>query len=521
MRGLRADRRALAIHAAVNTTSVPYPADSTVQELFAATVRRRPDACAVVGVDRALRYAELDRLADGVAALLRAEGARPGDVVGICADRSPELIIALVAIVKCGCAYLPFDRSWPDERLHGVFLRAACRLVLTDRPAELSGRFPDRRIVPLTRLWHTAAGPGPTTPGRPDDIAYINFTSGSTGQPKGVPITHRAVARLTHGSRYARLDRDTVLLHMAPVHFDAATFEIWGALLCGGTCVLYPATLPRISELGRLLRENRVTVVFLTTALFNVILDEAPEILDTVPTVLTGGEAHSLTHMDRAVRRYGPDKVVSVYGPTECTTFATYHPVRRLDPALPALPIGLPIQNTRLYLVADDRLCAPGEPGEICLAGPGLTPGYLGMPDATRTSFADREIGGVAERLYRTGDRGYLLDDGNVVFQGRLDDQVKINGHRIELGEIAHFLDRHPDVRQCFVTVTADPAGQRSLVAFVVPDGPGCTPQAIRDQLRVRLPEYMVPATIVLRDSLPLSGTGKVDRGSLLAAARS
>jgi D-alanine--poly(phosphoribitol) ligase subunit 1 len=237
-----------------------------------------------------------------------------------------------------------------------------------------------------------------------------------------------------------------------------------------------------------------------------------------VRTILTGGEAHSLTHVERAVRRYGHGRVVSVYGPTECTTFATYYPVPDPLPDCPALPIGLPIQNTRLFLLNDDGLCAPGAPGEVCLAGPGLSPGYLGMPEATREHFVECEIDGVRELLYRTGDRGYFLDDGNVVFQGRLDDQVKINGHRIEIGEVSHHIDRHSGVKQCYVTVVGTDAGEKTLVAFVVPRGPECTPESVRRYLRERLPGYMVPAVIHLRDALPLSATGKVDRGALISA---
>ncbi len=509
--------QAWSLHSAINQTAASYPARTNVKDLFEDCVRRDPDTHAVVGADRILTYRELNQLANGLAADLRAVGVQRGDMVGVCVDRSPELIIALVSVLKCGGTYVPLDASWPDERLRRILAEAGCRLLLTEVPDQLAARFPGCRTLSVIGSGRTAGHPNPVTPIGPDAVAYINFTSGSTGRPKGVPIQHRAITRLVFNARYARLDEQTVLLHMAPISFDAATFEIWGALLQGGTCVLYPAKLVRISKLRRVLNTHAVTVIFLTTALFNLVVDEAPEILDNVETILTGGEAHSLKHIDQALRRYGPDRLVSVYGPTECTTFATYYPVRELVADLSALPIGLPIQNTRLYLVDGGRLCGPREVGEICLAGPGLSLGYLGMADVTREQFIECEIDGVWERLYRTGDRGYLLEDGNVVFQGRLDDQVKVNGHRVELGEIAHHLDQHPNVRQNYVTVTQNTMGERSLLAFVVSQGDQGRPESVRDYLKARLPRYMVPAKIVRCDSLPLSTTGKVDRQALLS----
>ena len=318
-------------------------------------------------------------------------------------------------------------------------------------------------------------------------------------------------------ANYAPLNQATALLHMAPVTFDAATFEIWGALLHGGTCVLYPSEFLRFSELKRVLEAEGVTVLFLTTALFNSIVDEAPQTLSQVGTILTGGEAHSLKHMAKAIRLYGPNRVVSVYGPTEATTFATYYPVRALAPDAIALPIGLPIQNTRVYVVGESRLCDPGEVGEVLLAGPGLTPGYLGLPEETAKRFIERKVDGVRERLYRTGDRAYMRPDGALVFQGRHDDQVKINGYRIEPGEIAYYLDAHPDVRKSYVTAVDAPARGKALASFVVPAREECDPEAIRRYLACRLPAYMVPHRIRLCESFPLSATGKVDRSALLA----
>ncbi|KQV19258.1 MULTISPECIES: amino acid adenylation domain-containing protein [unclassified Kitasatospora] len=510
---------ALAAHRALNHgTTSPYP-ELGVKELFEAQAARRPAATALVHPGGSLDYRTLDGLANDLAARLSAAGVRPGDTVTVRMARSAELIIALLATVKCGAAYLPADPAWPDDRLHALLERTGGTHVLTraDDAEDVLARLPGRHVLPVEQGSLTERQDSPAYRGSPDDIAYINFTSGSTGTPKGVPVRHRGIVRLVHDARYARLDEDTVLLQLAPASFDAATFEIWGALLHGGTCVLYPDSFIRLGRLRRVLTEHRVSVLFLTTALFNTVVDEAPDTLATVTTVLTGGEAHSLTHMATALRVYGTERIVSVYGPTECTTFATYHPVRQLHPDESSLPIGRPIQNTRAYVVQDGRLCEPGETGEILLAGPGLSPGYLGLPETNARQFVDLDLDGVRERLYRTGDRACLSERGHLVFQGRLDDQVKVNGFRIELGEIAYHLDAHVGVRQSFVTTRPNGQGGQELVAFVVPDAAGRAPEEFRAHLLVRLPAYMVPSVVRLCEALPLTATGKVDRRALLA----
>ncbi|MCK9893451.1 amino acid adenylation domain-containing protein [Frankia sp. AgB32] len=510
---------ALAVHRKINGTDGSYPAES-LKELFERAAGRRPEAVAVIHQERKLAYRELNGLANSLAARLRAAGVTPGDVVGLSVRRSPGMIVAMLAIIKCGATYLPFDRTWPDERLNGIFGQADCAVLLADEATGVTGRFENMQVLLVDLAVLDATAENPDLRVRPDALAYIVFTSGSTGSPKGVPIRHEGVVRLVFNARYVNLDENAVIPQLASLSFDAAVFEIWGALLNGGTCVLYPADFLRLSELRQLLRRTGATAVFLTTALFNVIVDEDPGILDGVQTVLTGGEAHSLRHVERARKHYGNGKVVSVYGPTECSVFATFYPV--LDSVLgeSALPIGLPIQNTSLYIVRDGALCAAGEVGEVCLAGPGLSPGYLGMQEMTSRKFVEYDIDGKMVRLYHTGDRGYCREDGNVVFQGRLDDQVKVNGFRIELGEIAHFMNEVPHVRQSYVTTSEKDSGEKVVVAFVVPADKACTPQACHDHLVAKIPGYMLPGEIHLCDSLPLTGSGKVDRRALLSQRR-
>lgn len=511
------------VHDALNATAADYPAEDSVPTVFARHAGQRPDATAVVCGDRRLSYRELAEASDRLAARLAASGVRPGQFVGVLVARSPELVVGLLAVLKCGAAYVPFDGAWPDQRILDLFEQTGCGVVLTDRAEATAARFPAVATVAVASEASEACEDG-TWPGLAvpaDASAYVNLTSGSHGRPKGVLVPHRAVLRLVSGATYTRLDEDARVLHLAPITFDAATFEIWGPLLNGGTCVVYPSPLPRLSELRRVVVDHRVTTVFLTTALFNSVVDEAPATLDTVRSVLTGGEAHSLRAMDLALGRYGPGRVTHVYGPTECTTFATHHHVHSLPPDGRPVPIGRPIQNTRAYVVADDRLCGPGEVGELLLAGPGLSAGYVGMPEATAARFIEIEVGGVRERVYRTGDLVRTDGDGDVVFVGRMDDQVKINGFRVEPSEVAHHLERHPGVRQSVVCAVDGALGQRVLVAFVVVnsgvDGNACTPEALRAHLAGVLPAYLVPGEIHLCESLPLSETNKVDRRALVA----
>lgn len=522
MQTLELTTSALDLHRTINETSKPYPDHLTVTEWVARIAARRPNAIAVCDQALNLSYAQLNAHANQLAWRLLEQGVQSGEVVAVCLPRSPSLIVALLAILKVGASYLPIDPAWPEQRIHELFGQADCHHLLAN---DQFGQ--DSRFCPYQVLMFDVTADCVVDPGHPpltidaDAIAYINFTSGSTGKPKGVPISHRAITRLVFDASYARLDEHSRLLQLAPVTFDAATFEIWGALLLGGTCVLYPESFIRASRLQRVLRSERISVLFLTTALFNTLVDESPHTLDDVETVLTGGEAHSLRHMAKALARYGPDRVVSVYGPTESTTFATYYPVRELHDDETALPIGFPIQNTRVYVIDHHRLCEYGEIGEVCLAGVGLTPGYLGLPEVSRERFFECIIGDRQERLYRTGDRGYFRDDGALVFQGRMDDQVKVNGFRIELGEIAYHLNRFPQVRQSFVTIVESTQGEKSLVAFVIASSESCSPEQLRLSLSTQLPRYMVPARIQFCEHFPLSATGKIDRKQLLSQLQS
>lgn len=516
---IRCPVEALAIHSQVNNTAASYPA-LTISELFEQQVVLGGDSCALVCGRQRLTYREVNRLANGLADGLIDHGVRPGHTVGVCLDRSIDLIVALIAITKCGATYLPFDANWPHDVLADILSRTRCRLALTRSDLKSSESL--SRADVMTPRWDElpVIEENPEVRHTADGVAYINFTSGTTGVSKGVQISHRSVSNLVLNPRYARLGPGVSVLHMSPTAFDAATFEIWGPLLTGGTCVLYPRRAVSFSELRALLAAGEVNCVFLTTALFNVIEEDAPDILANVESILFGGEAYSARHVGLAYEYYGPDRLTHVYGPTECTTFATYHAIDEKPSPQSPLPIGRPIQNTKVYVVRDDVLCAAGEIGQILLAGPGLSVGYVGEDAMTRSLFVDLDIAGEHERVYMTGDYGYLSPSGEIVFEGRVDDQVKVNGFRIELAKVSLVLGEHPNVRQSYLTVSDESAGEKVVLAFVVPRADSIDSSEIRRYLGSRLPQYMVPGVVYFCDSLPLLATGKVDRKTLVARHR-
>ena len=347
----------------------------------------------------------------------------------------------------------------------------------------------------------------------------MTYTSGSTGRPKGVAIPHRGVVRLLFGQDYVTLDAGQTLLQMAPIAFDASTFELWGALLHGARCVLFPAEPPSHRRLGEVIARHGVTTLWLTASLFNSVMDEAPATLAPIRQLLIGGEALSVPHVRRALELLPHTRIVNGYGPTESTTFTCcYRLPRPLDPGATSIPIGRPIANTEVYVV--DRHLNPvpiGVPGELVIGGVGLARGYLQRPELTAEKFVAHPFSAEpGARLYKTGDVARYLADGTIEFLGRLDSQVKIRGYRVEPAEIEATLRRHPAVQQTAVVACEDVGGAARLVAYVVATrGRAATVSELRNALKASLPEYMLPSAFVMLEALPLSPNGKVDRRAL------
>jgi len=506
-----------------NDTAAPLPRQQSVHELFEVQAERRPESVAIADGERSLSYAELNARANQLARYLRRRGVGPDVLVGLCMPRSLDMVIAALGILKSGGAYVPLDPCYPAQRLAWMFADSRAPVVLTH--ATLKEQLPpyDGDLICVDNKWHEIAREPfdnlrqLNTAG---DLAYVVYTSGSTGTPKGVAVPHRGVVRLVYGCDYVAFGPEQTHLLLSPISFDAATFELWGALLHGARCIVFADRVPTMHALGRSIREHRVTTLWLTAALFNTVIDQDPQILAGVAELVTGGEALSLPHVRRALAKLPRTRLINGYGPTESTTFSCCF---RIPPDLPhwldSVPIGRPIGNTRVYVL--DAYLNPvpvGVPGELFIAGDGLARGYLNRPELSAKRFVadpfDREPDA---RMYRTGDRVRYLADGNIEFLGRMDEQLKIRGWRIEPREIEITLLQHAAVSAALVMARSEPEGLK-LAAYVVPHE-GHTPSArdLQDFLRTRLPAYMLPSALVLLDRLPLTPNGKVDRDALPA----
>jgi amino acid adenylation domain-containing protein len=506
-----------------SVASAPYPDRATIHEAFEDAVGRTPDVVALICGDEHLTYGALDRRADRLADRLLELGVGQDVPVGVCVERSLDLVVALLATLKAGGAYVPLDPGYPSERLSFMLSDTGTTIVLTHTSLHDRLGLPAQHTVLLdTPPGSTRSEPPPKRkPGvGPDDLAYVMFTSGSTGRPKGVAVPHRAVLRLVFGQSYARLDATRTLLFASPISFDASTLELWGALLHGGRCVLSPWTVPTPTVLGEQIRRHRVTTVWLTASLFNTVIDEAPATLAGVDEVLTGGEALSPAHVRRAYEQLPGITIVNGYGPTECTTFACCYRIPGApDPTARTVPIGRPIANTEAYVLDPQRRLAPiGTVGELYLGGPGLARGYLNHPELTAERFVPHPFDpSPGARLYRTGDLVRWRANGVLDFMGRTDHQVKIRGFRIEPGEIEAMLASHPAVREAVVLSRERAPGERELVACVVPRAEAPDVDVLRAFLEERVPAFMIPGRFVALPALPLTPTGKIDRQALTA----
>ncbi len=497
-----------------NATTTEYPRDRCVHELFEAQVDRTPESIALVFGNESLTYRELDRRANQLAHHLAKLGVGPDVLVGICVERSLEMVIGALGILKAGGAYVPLDPSYPAERLAFMMEDAAVTVLVTlDR---LAGVLPahDAAVVRLdtAEIAHASTA-RPAAHATADHLAYVDFTSGSTGRPKGACVPHRAVARLVLNTSYLDIRPDDVFLQMSPLAFDASTLELWGPLLNGAKLAILAPHAPSLEELGRVIVQRGVTVLWLTSGLFQQMVDHQLDDLANLRCLLAGGDVLSVAHVKRVVERLGCT-LINGYGPTENTTFTCCYPIPRQLPAGASVPIGRPIANTTVYVLDAAGEPVPiGLPGELYTGGDGLARGYLHRPNLTAERFVPNPFG--TGRLYRTGDRVRWRPDGNIEFIGRIDDQIKLRGFRIELGEIEAVLGQELGVREVIAMVREDVPGDKRVVAYVV--GEALDGTELRARLKGKLPEYMVPSVIVVLDALPLSPNGKVDRKALRA----
>ena len=516
-----------------NQTQCEYPHDRCIHQLFEAQVQRSPDAIAVQFGDNSFTYQELNQGSNQLAHYLQTLGVGMGSRVGICMERSTEMIAGLLGILKTGGAYVPLDSAYPSDRLRWMMQDAEVSVLLTQhRWLEQFGE--SKAIIYLDRDWEAiaqACEDNLEIQTSANDLAYVVYTSGSTGTPKGVAVPHQAVNRLVCNPNYIQWESSDRVAQVSNISFDAATFEIWGALLNGAQLVgidreVFLSPLAFAAQL----QQQQIRVMFLTTALFNQIAQETPAAFSSLRYLLFGGEAVDPRWVRTVLMQGAPRHLLHMYGPTESTTFASWYEAQDVaDEA--SIPIGRPVANTQLYLLDPHLNPVPiGVKGELYIGGDGLAQGYLNRPELTAERFIPNPFK-PASRLYRTGDLARYRSDGNLEFLGRMDDQVKLRGYRIELGEIETVLGQHPAVQTAIVLLQEVPTVQpdswlhqdsnKRLVAYVVPSHTVPTAGDLRWFLKSKLPEYMIPSAFAMLDALPLTANGKVDRRALSLIASS
>ncbi len=503
-----------------NATATSYPQDQSLGVLFEEQVALRPEAVAVIDGAAHVTYGQLQQRATRLAHWLRRQGVGAESRVGVCLERGVDLLVSLLGILKVGGAYVPLDPQAPPERLAFLVQDAGVRLVLThDIHRPQLGGFPPGIVRALDQEWkqivqETDSGLPPM--GHSLGLAYIMYTSGSTGQPKGTLISHRSVVRLVKATNYAQLDSSQRFLQLAPMAFDASTFEVWGCLLNGGRLVIVPSGPPDLGAIGRQLEEEGITTVWLTAGLFHQLVESEVASLSHVKQVLAGGDVLLPEAVTTLLAYPGAGRVINGYGPTENTTFTCCQGLSAGTALARTVPIGQPISNTQVYVVDPWLQLVPrGVIGELLVGGDGLAWGYLNQPGLTAEKFVPhpfaRTPGG---RVYRTGDQVRWNRQGALEFQGRRDGQVKVRGHRIEVGEIEVTLREHAAVQDAVVLCREDQPGEKELVAYVVTTEEDDIP-ILRAHLKQRLPGYMMPSVVIRLEGLPLTANGKVDKRAL------
>ncbi|MCW2610328.1 MAG: hypothetical protein JWM15_1574, partial [Cryptosporangiaceae bacterium] len=492
--------------------------DGCLHELFGAQAARTPDAVALISGEERVSYADLETAAHRLAHHLAQRGLGRGDVAGIYLERGPQLVVALLAVLGTGAAYTMLDPEFPASRLDTALSLTGAAVVVTE------GDLATRLTAPGVSLVHVDAD-APTILAQPthppvsgtvaDDLACVMFTSGSTGTPKGVASPHRALVGTFAGPDYLRFGSGQVYLQSSPVSWDAFALEVFGPLLHGGTCVLQPGQRTDPQQIAELVVGHDVTVLQMSASLFNLMVDEHPQVFAQLTEAMTAGETASPAHTTRILTDFPHVALINGYGPAESMGFTTAYRLGAADCGSRVIPIGAPIAGKRAYVLdANLRLVPPGMVGELYVAGTGLARGYIGRPALSAERFVADPFGAPGTRMYRTGDLVRRNRHGNLEFVGRDDQQVKLRGFRVEPGEIEAVLAGHPDVGQVAVIVREDRPGDKRLVAYTVT---GVDAGTLRRHVAAALPEYLVPSAFVTLDALPLTHNGKLDRRALPA----
>jgi amino acid adenylation domain-containing protein len=492
-------------------------ASGSIQQLFADRAARTPDAIAVSAGDVRLTYRDLDGRANQLAHRLLSEGAGPEKPVAVLMERSAGLIVATLAVLKTGGYYVPVHTAYPTARVQGIIDQLDRPLLLVDQAMHARGGLPQDCTVIVVDDQAASGRPSsdPAVETAADNLAYVMFTSGSTGEPKGVAVSHQNVLDLVGDPCWDGGAHERVLM-VAPYAFGMSTYELWGPLLRGGSIIAAPPGDLEVATLHRLIVDEAVTVVHLTAGLFRVVAEENPSVLATLREVMTGGDVISPTAVAKVFQACPRIVIRAMYGQTETTLFATNSPMTAPYRAGTSVPIGVPMHGMRVYIL-DENLqpVGDGAVGELYVAGAGVARGYLGRPDLTAERFVPDPFGSPGGRMFRTGDLARWTPDRLVEFAGRADDQIKIRGFRVELGEVEAALAGYPGLADVAVVAVEAEPGDKRLAAYVVPKAGEVDVPALREHAMGLLPDYAVPASFTVLDGLPLTTNGKLDRRSL------
>jgi amino acid adenylation domain-containing protein len=498
----------------------PYPRDMTVHRLFEARADMAPQSPALRFHDTVLTYGQLDQRANQLAGRLRSAGVRAEDRVGILLGHSGQWVISALAVLKAGAAYVPLDAGYPADRLAFMASDARLAAVISDTAHQRSAPAGAELVLLDVEAAAIAARPAGrlSLPASPRQLAYVMYTSGSTGRPKGAGVEHRNIVRLVRGTDYVAFHPGTVMGQASSVSFDAASFEVWGALLGGGQLVgIARDDLLSPGRLAECIQENAVNTLLLTTSLAHQLAHDKPEAVAGLTYLVVGGEQADRQALARLASSGRLRHLVNAYGPTECATIASAYPCDDLGPRDEPVPIGFPIANTRAYVLDQYlHLVPPGVPGELYVGGDAVGRGYPGQAALTAGSFVPDPFDGDGGRLYRTGDRAVHRADGALVFLGRVDRQLKIRGLRIEPGEVESALRASGQVAEASLQARLHPDGRPRLVGYVVLT-PGGDARTAMEHVRRALPAYLVPEALVPLPAFPLTPNGKLDTAALPA----
>ena len=506
------------ILAEFNETALDYPQDKSLTELFAEQVSKTPDRTALVFEDRELTYKELDELSNRMANHLKEKGIQPGENVGLLSYRNIEMITGMLGILKSGCAYVPFNTDYPAERINFITEDSGIKnIVYTDNELLKQKGLEKYRCIKVQDSVSSSSEPTGTKAGI-DSCAYVMYTSGTTGHPKGISVSHRNVIKLVYDPGEISIEQDDRVMQWSNYSFDGSTYDIYCSLLKGaGLYLIKDSSASDADEMSHVMIDKKITVCFMTTALFNTFVDIQPDALKGLRKILFGGEKVSLSHVRKALSVLGENKIVHVYGPTETTVYATSYPVNNINED-GIIPIGRPLTNTKLYILSSSGKPVPeGITGELYIGGDGVSMGYVNNPELTEEKFIANPFDKTSDKkLYKTGDLCRWLPDGNIEYLSRTDDQVKIRGFRIELSEIENVLLQNESLSQAVVMARDSDDGTKQLTGYVVTAGK-FEKEEIINYLRSKLPDYMIPALWVEMESMPLTPNGKIDKKALPA----